>query len=34
MSRVGADLVEAFEKIAAYLRAEIAIESHEVSEAY
>ena len=32
MSRVGADLVEAFEEIAAHLRAEIEVESYEVPD--
>ena len=32
MSRVGADLVEAFEETAAHLRGEVAIESYEVPE--
>ena len=32
MSRVGADLVEAFEEIAAHLRGEIEVESYEVPE--
>jgi hypothetical protein len=31
-SRVGTDLVEAFEELAAYLRSEIEVESHEVPE--
>ena len=32
MSRVGADLVEAFEEIAAHLRGEIEVEGYEVPE--
>ena len=31
-SRVGADLVEAFEELAAYLRGEIEVESYEVPD--
>ena len=32
MSRVGADLVEAFEEMAAHLRGEVEVESFEVSD--